>query len=188
LAAKLAVLWNRERRRPRYAEAFGAAWPVICARRCADLSQRMDRSTVIRFRRCDFHLSRKRLTRLRAQRDLLSRINLMLAVQSCLKKYFLSRLTQITFITRAVLSHRGAYRDRHGRGAGCGGRGSVGRARRWQGRLRPVSDQGRADERCSSRTAKSCGPDAPTLASSWRVSADDGDKKARSPGRARSNR
>src|SRR6202171_5709812 len=47
------------------------------------------------------------------------------------------------------------------------------------------------------RTAKSCGPDAPTLASSSRscvgptglrqnISADDGDKRARSPGRARS--
>jgi hypothetical protein len=46
------------------------------------------------------------------------------------------------------------------------------------------------------RTAKSCGPDAPTLASSWRscvgptglrqnISADDGGKRARSPGRAR---
>ena len=36
------------------------------------------------------------------------------------------------------------------------------------------------------RTAKSCGPDASTLAPSLRlISADDGDKKARSPGRAR---
>jgi hypothetical protein len=31
----------------------------------------------------------------------------------------------------------------------------------------PVSDHKHADERCSSRTAKSCGPDAPTLASSF---------------------
>src|ERR1700736_5563500 len=42
-----------------------------------------------------------------------------------------------------------------------------------------------ADERRVRRTAKSCGPDAPTLVSSWRVSADDGGKQARSPGRAR---
>jgi hypothetical protein len=28
-----------------------------------------------------------------------------------------------------VPSHRGAYRDRHGRGTGCDGRGSAGRAR-----------------------------------------------------------
>ena len=51
-----------------------------------------------------------------------------LAVQSHLRKYFRFRLTQITFISAAVPSHRGAYRDRHGRGVGCGGRGSVGRA------------------------------------------------------------
>jgi hypothetical protein len=35
------------------------------------------------------------------------------------------------------------------------------------------------------RTAKSCGPDAPTLVSSRRATADDGGKQARSPGRAR---
>jgi hypothetical protein len=60
---------------------------------------------------------------------LLNQFNLMLAVQSCLQKYFRSRLTQIKSITRAIPSHRGAARDRHGRGAGCGGRGSVGHAR-----------------------------------------------------------
>src|SRR6266404_9507676 len=61
-----------------------------------------------------------------------------------------------------------------------------------------VSDQQHADERRLQRTAKSCGPDAPTLASSSRMasrsyraqtscrSADDGGKRARSPGRARS--
>ena len=43
---------------------------------------------------------------------------------------------------------QGAARDRHGRGAGCDGRGCA------------------ADERRVKRTAKSCGPDAPTLASS----------------------
>src|SRR5258706_8792769 len=59
-----------------------------------------------------------------------------------------------------------------------------------------VSDQQHADERRLLRTAKSCGPDAPTLASSSRrrvgptgrtysISVDDGGKKARSPGRAR---
>src|SRR5216684_629031 len=35
------------------------------------------------------------------------------------------------------------------------------------------------------RTAKSCGPDTPTLVSSRRATADDGGKQARSPGRAR---
>ncbi len=59
-----------------------------------------------------------------------------------------------------------------------------------------MSDHRHADERRFSRTAKSCGPDAPTLASSSRscvgptglrqnISADDGGKRARSPGRAR---
>jgi hypothetical protein len=56
-------------------------------------------------------------------------------VQPPLQKYFCSRLTQITSISPAVLSHRGAARDRHERGAGCGGRGSVGRVRGSQGRL-----------------------------------------------------
>src|SRR3984893_3383243 len=44
------------------------------------------------------------------------------------------------------------------------------------------------DERRVMRTAKTCGPDAPTLASSSRKAtfAGDGGKKARSPARARS--
>src|SRR5713101_4251816 len=44
---------------------------------------------------------------------------------------------------------RGAYHDRHGRGAGCGGRGSVLRATGSQGGFfESVSDQQHADERC----------------------------------------
>src|SRR6266849_2240508 len=54
------------------------------------------------------------LTRLRALRNLLNRINLMLAVQPHFQKYFRSRLTQIKSISLAVSSLRGAYRDRHG--------------------------------------------------------------------------
>jgi hypothetical protein len=61
---------------------------------------------------------------------------------------------------------------------------------------RSVSDRQHADERRLLRTAKSCGPDAPMLASSlrWRVgptglrharSVSDGGKRARSPGRVR---
>jgi len=66
-----------------------------------------------------------------------------------------------------------------------------------EGRIAIVTDAGRdavdaggaADESADLRTAKSCGPDAPTLASSVRRwSASDGGKTARSPGRARSNR
>src|SRR5713226_2385285 len=61
---------------------------------------------------------------------------------------------------------------------------------------RLVSDQRACGREMLLRTAKSCGPDAPTLASSPRScvgptglrqnkSADDGGKRARSPGRAR---
>src|SRR6476646_8613120 len=60
---------------------------------------------------------------------------------------------QISSLIRTVPSHRGAARDRHGRGAGCGGRGSA------------------RDERGLPRTAKSCGSDAPTPASSLREEA-----------------
>src|SRR5713226_8368422 len=94
---------------------------------------------------------------------------------------------------------RGAARDRHGRGAGCGGRGSVGAQMESQGGsfIGLVSVVQHADERRMLRTEKSCGPDAPTLASSLRrrvpaqpgqtcrQSASDGGKQARSPGRAR---
>jgi hypothetical protein len=46
-----------------------------------------------------------------------------LPVQPHFLKYSHSRFTQIKSISSAVPPHRGAYRDRHGRGAGCGGRG-----------------------------------------------------------------
>jgi hypothetical protein len=114
------------------------------------------------------HLQRG-LADLRAGSELSNRINLMLAVQSCRQEYFDSLQTQITSISIAFRPDGGAFRDRHGRGAECGGRG-------W-----------RCRRAAPGRTAKSCGPDAPTLASSWRktTSAGDGDKQARSPGRAR---
>ncbi len=62
-----------------------------------------------------------------------------------------------------------------------------------EGRLAIVTDAGRdamdasgaTDEGAILWTAKSCGPDIPTLVSSWRETADDGGKQARSPGRAR---
>ena len=63
-----------------------------------------------------------RYRRLRENAILLKRIKLIWAVQSPLQKYFRFLLTQITCLSPAVLSHRGAARDRHGRGAGCGGR------------------------------------------------------------------
>jgi hypothetical protein len=49
------------------------------------------------------------------------------AVQPAREKYFPSRLGAKHPISPAVSFHRGAYRDRHGRGMGCGGRGGVAR-------------------------------------------------------------
>jgi hypothetical protein len=63
------------------------------------------------------------LQHLRAGAILLKQFKLFLPVQSCRQKYFDSRLTQITCISLAVSFHGGAVRDRHERGAGCGGRG-----------------------------------------------------------------
>ena len=59
----------------------------------------------------------------RAQRKLLKRINVIWVVQSPVKKFSVSRPTQISRISLAVPPLRGAFRDRHGREAGCGGRG-----------------------------------------------------------------
>src|SRR6202012_6011229 len=57
-------------------------------------------------------------------------------------------LPQITNKFLAILSLPRGVRDRHKRGTGCGGRGCA------------------FDERRVMRTAKSCGPDTPTLVSS----------------------
>ena len=91
------------------------------------------------------------LRTLRDQRNLLNRINLIWVVQSFAQKYSHFLLTQITCISLVIpAQHRGAFRDRHERKA------------------RDAMDAGgAADESAHPRTAKSCGPDAPTLASSW---------------------
>jgi hypothetical protein len=49
------------------------------------------------------------------QSDLPDGLFCNLLVQPHLQKYFVSGLTQITFISIIVLSHRGAFRDRHRR-------------------------------------------------------------------------
>jgi len=62
-----------------------------------------------------------------------------------------------------------------------------------EGRIAIVTDAGRDamdaggafDEWCWTRTAKSCGLDASTLASSFAMKQSDGDNQARSPERAR---
>jgi hypothetical protein len=84
------------------------------------------------------------------------------------------------------------------RGAGCGGRGSVERARGSQGGFyESVSDQQHADERCCCgrrsrvvltprRWRQGCGCCVgPTGLQTQHWSANDGGKRARSPGRAR---
>src|SRR5258708_37248525 len=104
----------------------------------------------------------------RQNANLLKRINVIWVVQSCLQKYSVSRLTQITSKTHPVSFHRGAYRDRHGRGMGCGGRGSAIDEQRLSGRRSRVVLTPR-------RWCQVGGSN----------SADDGGKRARSPGRAR---
>src|SRR5712671_6879579 len=72
-------------------------------------------------------------------------------VQPHLQKYSTSRLPQISNISLTVLSPRGALRNVINAGRDA------------------VDADALKDERRLRRTAKSCGPDAPTLASSWRV-------------------
>ena len=60
---------------------------------------------------------------------------------------------------RCPVSARGAYRDRHEREAGCGGRSSVRRETWSQGELNLMSGHWRARRTALKRTAKPCGPD-----------------------------
>src|ERR1700712_2964674 len=87
---------------------------------------------------------------LRAGANFASGIKLICPVQSSPQKYCAGAVGQISGTGSRVLSHIGGVGQRHQRGKGCGGRGgAVGRTARM-------------------RAAKSCGPDAPTLASSLR--------------------
>ena len=83
---------------------------------------------------CANRATERQLMDLRQNGELLNGFKLICPVQSHFKKYSASPLTQITSISPAVLSHRGAARDRHGRGAGCGGRGCAADERRKSGR------------------------------------------------------
>jgi hypothetical protein len=88
----------------------------------------------------------------RDQAILFSGITVMLAVQSFLQKDSDFLATQIKFIAPAIPAHmRGVSRSSRTLGSGCGGRESA------------------LDDARFSRTAKWCGSDASTLASSrWR--------------------
>jgi hypothetical protein len=93
---------------------------------------------------------------------------------------------------------QGAYRDRHGRGAGCGGRGLRQACERSAGRIALRERIPARKTTAQPRTVKSCGPDASTLASSLAEarsaqpcrakpqSARRRWQNSRSPGRARS--
>ena len=103
-------------------------------------------------------------------------------VQPLLQKYFCFGPRQISSLIRAVPSRQeGRIARRHERGAGCGGRGSVRRCQGMAGRVdkaRELTNGTQTDDAWPGeafggdgllRTAKSCGSDAPMLASSlWR--------------------
>jgi hypothetical protein len=102
------------------------------------------------------------------------RANHPVSCQGRKSKYFSLPEFRFTVSTMPSRAHGGTFRDRHDtQGAGCDGRCErqvifTGR-KRWQ------------------RTAKSCGPGAATLASSYvgESPRGDGGKRGRSPGRAR---
>src|SRR5450432_2346667 len=102
--------------------------------------------------------------------DLPDRLSGDFDVESCLQKYFASPVGQIISTnSRHPTPPEGRIAIVTDAGCGCGGRGSVLRAMGSQGgSMRPVSDHQASGREMLQRTAKSCGPDAPTLASSLR--------------------
>jgi hypothetical protein len=110
-----------------------------------------------------------RLQDLRAKANLSNQIKLIWAVQSWLQKYSASRLTQISDLCVPSRSQGGAARDRHGR------------------RERDAVDAGGATDEstdCGRRSRVVLTPRRRRQVGGGN-SADDGDKKARSPGRSR---
>jgi hypothetical protein len=73
-----------------------------------------------------FHAVRNPLSALRAETNFVSRIKLIWSVQPVAQKYPAFRSARNTFMSPPFRPDRGAFRDRHERGAGCGGRGGVG--------------------------------------------------------------
>jgi hypothetical protein len=107
---------------------------------------------------------------LRVRGDLLCFLKLIWVVQSPLQKYFASPDGQIiSTSSRHPTPQEGRIAIVTDAGCGCGGRGSVLRATGLQGgSMRPVSDHQASGREMLQRTAKSCGPDTPTLVSSSR--------------------
>ena len=115
------------------------------------------------------------------------RANQQIHVQPFLEKYSAFPVGQIISTSSPRLVPRGAARDRHERGAGRGGRDSVGTHSGRRAGLR-VRERVTARRRTAMlRTAKSCGPDAPMLASSSQEANASWKRRwqqSRSPGRA----
>jgi hypothetical protein len=126
------------------------------------------------------------------------RANRQTPVQPRFEKYSASAFAKITSITWPSRSPEGRSRSSRTRNGMRWTRAAS--ARKWIRRASSYRTCERHPARrrtAQSRTAKSCGPDAPTLASSWRrcIEPDrvsiapyplsDGGKQARSPGRAR---
>jgi hypothetical protein len=88
--------------------------------------------------------------RVRVKLNLSKPFNLIWAVQSCVQKYFNFHPAASVAISAPFRPARGAFRDRHGRWA-----------------RNAVDADSEARRAALARTAKSCGPDAPTLASSF---------------------
>src|SRR6267378_6723178 len=172
--------------------------------RTADIVRRDRQARKARFPNRPSCRTRRKLAISALQAERLCRVicpsgSLLTPVSSPLCKNILLRhLVETDLLIPPSRPTRGAYRDRHGRRArdAMDAAAFCARGDRRAGSFESVSDQQHADERRLLRTAKSCGPDAPTLASSLRrhfgptglrqpTSADDGGKRARSPGRAR---
>ncbi len=104
-------------------------------------------------------LSRKRFrsrNRLRLKAKFRRAFNSMTPVQICSEKYSALRSAKISRIFLASRLVQGAFRDRHGRGGG----------QRWPREIAAFFFE--CGRTIASRTAKPCGPGAPTLAlSSW---------------------
>ena len=117
---------------------------------------------------------------MRAKTDLSNRIKLILPVQSHRQKYFLSRLTQITSIIRAIPSHmRGVSRSSRTLERDAVDAGGAFDERRGRGRRsRVVLTPRRWRQVGGSAMSALSGP-------TRGISAGDGGNKARSPGRAR---
>ena len=109
------------------------------------------------------------------------------AVQPHFQKYFRSRLTQIKSISLVVPSlWRGVSRSSRTLGAGCGGRGSVGRAMGSQGGFsREQSQSELTNGAFRGRRSRVVLTPRRRRQADGGNSVGDGDNKARSPGRAR---